>query len=223
AAVFPHAHGRRVARAGPEARLRAEGPAERARAQPGDPDLRAGAARRKVHPVGRRRDVHVGVRLPAHRQHVPELAPGDRRLARHVVGFGRAQDHRDELRRAVRVPALIRFDEQVAIVTGAGHGLGRAYALDLAARGAAVVCNDLDAARAGAVAREIADAGGTAVADGHSVADAANGGAIVDATVDRFGRVDVVVNNAGQLRNGPFAELAVDDVAAVIATHLGGA
>ena len=85
------------------------------------------------------------------------------------------------------------------------------------------MCNDLAADRAGAVAREIVEAGGTALADGHSVADAANGGAIVDATVDRFGRVDVVVNNAGQLRNGPFAELAVDDVAAVIATHLGGA
>jgi NAD(P)-dependent dehydrogenase (short-subunit alcohol dehydrogenase family) len=85
------------------------------------------------------------------------------------------------------------------------------------------VCNDITADRAAAVAREIEQLGGTAVADGHSVADATSGAAIVDATLERFGRVDVVVNNAGQLRNAPFGDLASDDVEAVFATHLAGA
>jgi NAD(P)-dependent dehydrogenase (short-subunit alcohol dehydrogenase family) len=165
----------------------------------------------------------VGVGLSAHRQHLPELAPGHRRIARLAVGERGAPDHRDQLRRALRVPALIRFDDQVAIVTGAGHGLGRAYALELAARGASVVCNDIVDERADAVAAEIEDAGGTAIADVYSVADAPSGAAIVSGALDRFGRVDVVVNNAGQLRNGPFPELPSDDVEAVVATHLAGA
>jgi NAD(P)-dependent dehydrogenase (short-subunit alcohol dehydrogenase family) len=108
-------------------------------------------------------------------------------------------------------------------VTGAGHGLGRAYARELASRGATVVCNDLDGDRAGAVAQEIIDEGGTAIADRHSVADAADGAAIVENAVEHFGRIDVVVNNAGQLRNAAFAELPTADVEAVIATHLTGA
>ena len=86
-----------------------------------------------------------------------------------------------------------------------------------------MVCNDILGERAGAVADEIERAGGAAVADAHSVADAQNGAAIVATALDRFGRVDVVVNNAGQLRNGAFPELPADDVEAVIATHLAGA
>jgi NAD(P)-dependent dehydrogenase (short-subunit alcohol dehydrogenase family) len=85
------------------------------------------------------------------------------------------------------------------------------------------VCNDIVVDRAAAVVREIEQHGGIALADGHSVAEAGTGAALVDAALARFGRVDAVVNNAGQLRNGAFADLPVDDVEAVLATHLAGA
>lgn len=117
----------------------------------------------------------------------------------------------------------ITFDGQVAVVTGAGNGLGRGYALELAARGASVVCNDIadDAARA--TTEEIVGRGGVAVAESSSVATPEGGAAIVQAALDAFGSVEVVVNNAGQLRNAPFEDVTTDDLHAVIGTHLAGA
>ena len=105
----------------------------------------------------------------------------------------------------------IGFDGKVAIITGAGGGLGREHALELARRGARLVINDLggsvggdggDAGPAQRVAQEIIDLGGEAVADTNSVATAAGGKAVVQTAVDAFGTVDVVVNNAGILRSG---------------------
>ena len=119
--------------------------------------------------------------------------------------------------------ARIRFDGEVAIVTGAGHGLGRSYAMALASRGAAVVCNDIVADRAEAVAQEIVELGGSAVAETSSVATPEGGAAIVQTTLDAFGSVEIVINNAGQLRNAAFEDLSVDDIRAVLDTHLAGA
>jgi NAD(P)-dependent dehydrogenase (short-subunit alcohol dehydrogenase family) len=117
----------------------------------------------------------------------------------------------------------ITFDGQVAIVTGAGSGLGRDYALQLAARGASVVCNDVVGPSAEATARDVVDRGGAAVPEASSVATPAGGDAIVQAAVEAFGSVDIVINNAGQLRNGAFEDLSPDDVRAVLGTHLAGA
>jgi NAD(P)-dependent dehydrogenase (short-subunit alcohol dehydrogenase family) len=126
----------------------------------------------------------------------------------------------------------IRFDERVVVVTGAGGGLGRAHALELARRGAAVVVNDLggavggtgaDASMADAVVREIEEAGGRAVANHDSVATPEGGEAVVKTALDRFGRVDAVVNNAGILRDKSFAKLEPQDLEAVLAVHLKGA
>ena len=126
----------------------------------------------------------------------------------------------------------IRFAGRVAIVTGAGNGLGRTYALDLARRGAKVVVNDLggdtagqgaSSQPAGAVVAEIEAAGGTAVASPHSVATPEGAAAIVGTALDAFGRLDVVVNNAGILRNAWFDDMTADQFAAVIDTHLWGA
>jgi len=120
---------------------------------------------------------------------------------------------------------------RVAIVTGAGGGLGKEHALLLARRGARVVVNDLGGARDGsggtpamaeAVAEEIRAAGGEAVADGASVTDEAQVKAMVDCALDRWGRVDILVNNAGILRDRTFAKLDLADFRAVLDVHLMG-
>ena len=116
----------------------------------------------------------------------------------------------------------IRLDGQVAVVTGAGHGLGRSYALALAGRGAAVMCNDLLGDAAAATAQRIADQGGRACAESSSVATPEGGESIVAAAVDTFGSIDIVVNNAGQLRNAAFDEMSVKDFRDVLDTHLFG-
>src|ERR1700728_592241 len=107
----------------------------------------------------------------------------------------------------------ISFEGQVAIVTGAGRGLGRAYATGLGARGAAVVVNDIAGAATGslrpaeAVVQEIVKAGGKAVASYDSVQTAAGGQAIVERAVEQFGSIDIVVNNAGFLRSANFEDV----------------
>ena len=117
----------------------------------------------------------------------------------------------------------IRFDGQVAIVTGAGSGLGRCYARELAARGAAVVCNDIVAAAAEATADDIVSGGGRAVPEASSVADPDCGQALVRTALDAFGSLEILVNNAGQLRNAAFEELTAADIDDVLRTHLSGA
>lgn len=124
-----------------------------------------------------------------------------------------------------------RFDGRVAIVTGAGAGLGRAHALGLAARGAKVVVNDLGAATDGtggsstaaeAVVAEITAAGGEAMANGASVTDMAAVEAMVAEVIDRWGQVDILVNNAGILRDKSFSKMTLDDFRAVLDVHLMG-
>jgi NAD(P)-dependent dehydrogenase (short-subunit alcohol dehydrogenase family) len=126
----------------------------------------------------------------------------------------------------------IRFDGRVALITGAGSGLGRAHALMLASRGAKIVVNDLGGALDGTgqstsaadrVVDEIVAAGGQAVANYDSVTDAAGAERMVKAAVDRFGRIDVLVNNAGILRDKTFAKMPLQDFRAVIEVHLMGA
>ena len=127
----------------------------------------------------------------------------------------------------------IRFDDRVAIVTGAGAGLGRVYALELAKRGARVVVNDLGGARDGlgetstsaadAVVEEIKALGGEAVPCYDSVATVEGGEAIVKAAVEAFGRVDILINNAGILRDRSFAKMSPEDWEGVLSVHLSGA
>ena len=128
--------------------------------------------------------------------------------------------------------ADLGFDGRVAIITGAGGGLGREHALLLASRGARVVVNDVggsvsgeggDAGPAQRVVQEISDAGGEAVADTHSVATPEGGEAIVATALDHFGRVDIVVNNAGILRDKTFHNMTADLLNAVLDVHLKGA
>jgi NAD(P)-dependent dehydrogenase (short-subunit alcohol dehydrogenase family) len=124
------------------------------------------------------------------------------------------------------------FSGRVAVVTGAGRGLGREYALALAARGASVVVNDIgvaldggggDSGLAAEVVAEIESAGGKAVPDGHSVATVEGGAALVRTARESFGRVDIVVNNAGILQDEAFHKLSMEQVSPVLDVHLAGA
>jgi 3-hydroxy-3-methylglutaryl CoA synthase/NAD(P)-dependent dehydrogenase (short-subunit alcohol dehydrogenase family)/putative sterol carrier protein len=127
----------------------------------------------------------------------------------------------------------LRFDDRVAIVTGAGAGLGRAYALELARRGAKIVVNDLGGARDGSgrgskspadqVVAEIKKMGAEAVANYDNVATATGGENIVQTAIDAFGRVDILINNAGILRDKSFLKMTPQDWQAVLDVHLNGA
>jgi len=126
----------------------------------------------------------------------------------------------------------LRFDDEVAVITGAGGGLGKQYALLLASRGARVVVNDIggsvtgdgsDAAAAGAVVDEIRERGGQAVADSHSVTSPEGGQAIIDTALRAWGRVDIVINNAGIVGDAPFEDMTADRLNPLIDVHLKGA
>ena len=128
--------------------------------------------------------------------------------------------------------ADLRFDGRVAVITGGGRGLGRSYALLLAAQGAKVVVNDpggsltgggADATPADDVVREITAAGGEAVASTDSVATPDGGKAIIDTALDRFGRIDILIHNAGNVRRAPLREMTYEDFEAVLDVHLRGA
>lgn len=126
----------------------------------------------------------------------------------------------------------LRFDDRVAVITGAGRGLGRAYALLLASRGAKVVVNDLgvslqgedsgDVGPAQAVVDEIKAAGGEAVANTDSVATLEGGQAIIQTALDTYGRVDIIVHNAGNVRRGLLKEISYEDFKSVLDVHLLG-
>ncbi|MER7691510.1 SDR family NAD(P)-dependent oxidoreductase [Streptomyces sp. NPDC097610] len=124
------------------------------------------------------------------------------------------------------------FDDRVAVITGAGRGLGRAYALLFGAKGAKVVVNDPggsltgdggDTGPADEVVREIRAAGGEAVACTESVATAEGGRAIVESALGHYGRIDVLVHNAGIVRSAPLTEMTYEDFDAVLDVHLRGA
>ncbi|MCH7854440.1 MAG: SDR family NAD(P)-dependent oxidoreductase [Proteobacteria bacterium] len=126
----------------------------------------------------------------------------------------------------------IRFDDQVVIVTGAANGLGKSHALEFARRGARVVVNDLGGSRDGSggsgeaaesVVSDIEQAGGEAMANGANVADYAQVETMVKEALERWGRVDVLVNNAGILRDKTFAKMELDDFKRVLDVHLMGA
>lgn len=128
--------------------------------------------------------------------------------------------------------AQARFDDRVAIVTGAGRGLGREYALLLGSRGAKVVVNDTGASMSGEgadgspaeqVAAEIRAAGGHAVACSQSVSTPAGGQAIIDTALQNYGRIDVLIHNAGNVRRAPLRQMSHEDFDAVLDVHLRGA
>lgn len=126
----------------------------------------------------------------------------------------------------------IRFDGRVAIVTGAGNGLGRSHAISLAELGARVVVNDLGGSVDGSgasseaaerVAEEIRARGGEAIANGANVTDMGQVEAMVEAAIAKWGRVDILVNNAGILRDRSFAKMSAQDFRTVVDVHLIGA
>jgi len=126
----------------------------------------------------------------------------------------------------------ISFEDRVAIVTGAGNGLGRSHALELASRGAKVVVNDFggsvdghggSASPAEQVVEEIKANGGEAVANPASVTDVAAVEQMVKDTVDRWGRIDILINNAGILRDKTFSKVSLEDFNSVVDVHLNGA
>lgn len=126
----------------------------------------------------------------------------------------------------------LRFDGRVAVITGGGRGLGRAYALLLAERGAKIVVNDPGASLSGdateegpaeALVREINALGGEAVANTDSVATPEGGKAIIQSAIDAFGRIDILIHSAGNVRRAPLAEMSYDDFNLVLDVHLRGA
>ena len=128
--------------------------------------------------------------------------------------------------------AELRFDNRVAVITGAGRGLGRAYALLLAEKGAKVVVNDpggslqgdgVDVGPAQSVVDEILAAGGEAVANTDSVATPEGGKAIIDTAIESYGRIDILIHNAGNVRPASLKEMSYDDFEAVLDVHLRGA
>src|SRR5438094_2476354 len=129
----------------------------------------------------------------------------------------------------MRLLMPITFDGQVVIVTGAGQGLGRAYAIELGRRGARVVVNDLagldspEGSAAEAVARAIEAAGGTAVASHDTVATPEGGQPIVDKAVETFGTIDAVIHNAGVWRHKYYEDMTPDQLDPVLDVHLRGA
>ncbi len=125
----------------------------------------------------------------------------------------------------------IRYDNRVAVITGAGSGLGRSHALFLASRGAKVVVNDLGGAIDGSgastsagekVVAEIKAAGGEAIANADSVATPEGAASIIQSAIDNYGQIDILINNAGNLRDKSFAKLQPEDFDAVVDVHLSG-
>lgn len=126
----------------------------------------------------------------------------------------------------------LRFDDRVAVITGGGRGLGREYALLLASRGARIVVNDpggslsgdgTDEGPAHDVVREITAAGGQAVASTESVATADGGKAVIDAAIEHYGRIDILIHNAGIVRRGSLKDMSYHDFESVLDVHLRGA
>jgi NAD(P)-dependent dehydrogenase (short-subunit alcohol dehydrogenase family) len=152
-------------------------------------------------------------------------------------GRGRSEDRPSDTGQTRGMDDEMRFDGKVVVITGAGRGLGREYASLFAARGASVVVNDLGVAitdtgdggeapatnPADEVVAELTGAGGSAVANHDTIATPEGGEAIVATALEHFGRVDVVVNNAGQVRLQPFGEFPDDHIDTVISTQLKGA
>ena len=119
-------------------------------------------------------------------------------------------------------PSPLRFDGRTAVVTGAGQGLGKAYAMLLAERGAQVVVNDIASEAADQVVHEIGAAGGTAIADHHSVTNPEEGVGLAKQAQEAFGAVHIVINNAGVNRAAEFTDMTSDLLEDMIAVHLRG-